>query len=131
MKIYKKIRFSTAEAKRVSAELPGYILVAMDARKGIISAGDEYLADLRDVLLLKRSKPEDIFAFGLDLTTGEIDYAPAINRRNPRLGATAHPSPAHQERIETLVRYFFECFEAFSSPATSSPLSPPFAFAAA
>ena len=71
------------------------------------SESSEYLADLRDVLLTKRSKVEDIFGLGLNLITGEIDYVGFMNRRNPQLAKNGEIAAAQKERIETLIRYFF------------------------
>ena len=107
MRYLRKMRFTSKELGDLSADLDGYIWIAVDARKGMISAGDEYLADLRDVLLTKRSKVEDIFGLGLNLITGEIDYVEFMNRRNPQLAKNGEIAAAQKERIETLIRYFF------------------------
>lgn len=112
MKEYKKLKFSAKEIKGIMESLDGYIWIAIDARKGAISAGDVYVADLRDVLLIKRSKVEDIFGAGLDLETGRIDYLQAINRRNPSI-ENGEPTDENKRRIETLVRYFFADIPSF------------------
>lgn len=113
MKIVKKIRFSDNEVKKIKTELGNYIWVAIDTRKGIISAGDEYIADLRDALLQRRSRAEDILGLGIDLVTGEVDYHASLNRRNPAIAALGDIPEKQQLRVETLVGYFFEAFAPF------------------
>lgn len=103
----RKIKFSKNELDKLKNEYDGYLWTAIDIHRGIITAGDEYLADLRDFLLMKRSKPEDILCAGLDLETGEIFYPVLINRRNPFVNKDGVPD-VFRERVDTLMRYFFE-----------------------
>ena len=85
----------------------------MDVKKGVIAAGDEYVSDLRDELLISRhSKANDIFGAGLNMRTGEIDYIPAVNRRNPSLDR-GELSSEQELRVETVLHYFFENIPPF------------------
>ncbi len=103
----RKMQFSEEELNRLRDEYGGYLWAAIDIHRGIITAGDEYLADLRDFLLMKRSKPEDILCAGVNLETGEIFYPTLINRRNPYVNRDGVPD-VFRERVNTLMRYFFE-----------------------
>ena len=108
MKIFKRMRITMSELNRLREALDDYIWIAMDCRRGVISAGDEYIEELRDVLLTRRSRPEDIYCFGFDMSTGKIDYIPHVNRRNPTTSDTGAVHALYAERIETLMHYFFE-----------------------
>ena len=108
MKIYKRVQFKKRELLQLQEECEDYIWAAIDPRRCIISLGDDYLADLRDVLLVHNCKPKDIYGVGFDLSTGEIDYVAQINRRNPSVGAKGEPSPEDKEDIEHTLKYFFE-----------------------
>ncbi len=108
----RKMKFSKKELDRIRAQFGDYLWTAVDAHRGIITAGDEYLSDLRDFLLVKRSKPEDIFCAGVDLNTGEVFYPSLINRRNPYVDRNGVPS-VFRDRVETLMRYFFEEIPAY------------------
>ena len=108
MKILKRMRITASEINRLRDSLDDYIWVAMDCRRGIISAGDEYIEELRDALLMRRSHPEDIYCFGFDMSTGEIDYITRVNRRNPITDNFGNIHALYTQRIETLMRYFFE-----------------------
>ncbi len=103
----RKMRFTEDELNKLRDEFGGYLWAAIDIHRGIISAGDEYLADLRDFLLIKRSKPQDILCAGLNLETGEIFYPTQINRRNPFVNRDGVPD-VFRKRVDTLMRYFFE-----------------------
>ena len=108
MKIFKRMRITASELSRLRDELDDYIWAAMDCRRGIISAGDEYIEELRDVLMTRRSHPEDIYCFGFDMATGRIDYLSRINRRNPTTSDRGEVHALYEQRIETLLHYFFE-----------------------
>lgn len=108
MKLYKRIQLKKRELLQLQEECEDYIWAAVDPRKCIISLGDAYLEDLRDVLLVHRCNPEDIFGIGFDLSTGEINYVSQINRRNPTVGASGELSLENKENIEHALRYFFE-----------------------
>ncbi len=111
--LIKRYKFTKKEIKNLTEQLDGYIWVVMDVNKGVIAAGDEYVSDLRDELLVsKRSKQEDIFGAGLDLYTGEIDLITAINRRNPSL-ENGELSPEQELRVDTILHYFFENIPPF------------------
>ena len=113
MKIYRRMKLTGKEIDELTELLDGYIWVAMDAKRGIIAAGDEYTSDLRDFLIVKRSKLEDIYGFGLDLKTGEIFYPIGVNMRNKLTGHCGAIPEARKRRIETLVHYFFSDIDPF------------------
>lgn len=123
MKIIKKIRLSKEEVKRIKLELGNYIWVVLDARRGIMAAGDEYIADLRDHLLQRRCRAEDIVGLGVDLITGELDYHASLNRRNPAIAASGIIPAKLQQRTETLIHYFFEAFAPFRRPRVAPQYS--------
>ena len=108
MKIYKRIRLTKEELARLRRECEGYIWAAVDPRKCVISVGDEYLYDMRDVLLVHRCRLEDIFGIGLDLVSGEINYITQINRRNPSVDKHGEPTSEQKQEIEHAVHYFFD-----------------------
>ena len=108
MRYYRKMKFTKEELADLVEHMNGYIWCAVDARRGIISAGDDFMPDMRDDLLERRSKVEDIFGCGVDLTTGRIDYINSANRRNPKIRGTGEIPAASKERINTLVHYFFD-----------------------
>lgn len=103
----RKMQLTEEELNKLRDEFGGYLWAAIDIHRGIITAGDEYLADLRDYLLIKRSKPEDILCAGVNLETGEIFYPTLINRRNPYINRDGVPD-VFRQRVDTLMRYFFE-----------------------
>lgn len=115
MKILKRMRLNEQEIAELRESLDDYIWIAIDCRRGIISAGDEYIEELRDVLLMRRGRPEDIYCFGFDMATGEINYLRRTNRRNPLVGNDGEVHELYKDRIETLVRYFFELLPAFQA----------------
>ena len=103
----RKMKFSEEELNKLKDEYGDYLWTATDIRRSLITAGDEYLADLRDYLLTNRSKPEDILCAGLNLKTGEIFYPVLINRRNPHVDSNGISDEVRQ-RVSTIMRYFFE-----------------------
>lgn len=106
--LVRRYQFTNDEILELTHQLDGYIWVVMDVKKGVIAAGDEFVSDLRDELLIKKhSKKNDIFGAGLNMSTGEIDFIPAINRRNPSL-KDGKLTPKQELRIETILHYFFE-----------------------
>lgn len=108
----RKIKFSQNEVNKIRDQFENYLWAAIDTHRGVITAGDEELFNLRDFLIVKRSKPEDILCAGIDLNTGEIFYPPLINRVNPYVNKDGIPE-AYRNRVETLMRYFFEEIPAF------------------
>ena len=108
MRYYKKIKFTKTELADLVEQMDGYIWCAVDARRGIISAGDEFMPDMRDDLLFRHSRAEDIYGLGLDLKTGKIDYINSANLRNPKVRGNSNIPSSCKERIETLVHYFFD-----------------------
>ncbi len=110
----RKIKFNTKELSDIRKQFGDYLWAAVDTHRGVITAGDEYLSDLRDFLLVKRSKPENIFCVGIDLNTGEIYYPVLINRHNPYVDKDGIPA-IFRDRIETLMRYFFADIPAYES----------------
>ncbi|MBR3323050.1 hypothetical protein IKG13_03275 [Candidatus Saccharibacteria bacterium] len=113
MNIYKRVQFKKREILQLQKDYEDYVWAAIDPSKCIISLGDDYLADLRDVLLVHHSRPENIFGIGFDLNTGEIDFIDQINRRNPSVDASGELSPEDKENIEYALRYFFEKLPAY------------------
>ena len=111
--VIRRYKFTDNEISELINQLDGYIWVVMDVNQGIIAAGDEYVSDLRDELMVKRrSKKNDIFGVGLNMYTGEIDYIPAINRRNPTI-ENGELTPNQELRVETILHYFFEDIPPF------------------
>ena len=111
--VIRRYKFTDNEISELINQLDGYIWVVMDVNQGIIAAGDEYVSDLRDELMIKRrSKKNDIFGVGLNMYTGEIDYIPAINRRNPTI-ENGELTPNQELRVETILHYFFEDIPPF------------------
>ena len=114
MKLYKTLQLKKREIIQLREVCENYIWAAIDPQKCIISLGDDYLADLRDVLLVHRCNPEDIFGIGFDLETGEINYVAQINRRNPTVNVDGELSPKDKENIEHALHYFFEKLPIYS-----------------
>ncbi|MBR6961783.1 hypothetical protein IKH79_03390 [Candidatus Saccharibacteria bacterium] len=108
MKMYKRIRLTEEELARLRRECEGYVWAAVDPRKCVISIGDDYLYDLRDVLIMRRCRLEDIYGVGFDLTSGEINYVAHINRRNPTVHNHGEPTDQQKEEIEHTLHYFFD-----------------------
>lgn len=114
MKYLKRMKLNAAEVAQIRRRSDNYIWVAVDVDKGVIAAGDEFLMDLRDSLIYKyHSRAKDIYGLGLDLSNGEVYYAPVVNRMN-RLYRNLKIIPAETcRRIDTLLAYFFEDFAAY------------------
>ena len=108
MKLYKRIRFTKEELAHLRKECEGYVWAAVDPRKCVISIGDDYLSDMRDMLIVRRCRLEDIYGVGVDLTSGEINYIPQINRRNPTVDKHGEPSEEQKEEIKEALHYFFD-----------------------
>ena len=108
----RKMKFSADELEQIKLEYGDYLWAAVDLRRSLITAGDEYLSDLRDYLLTNHSRPEDILCAGLNLNTGEIFFPALINRRNPRVGRKGIPDD-DKERVRSLMRYFFESIPGY------------------
>lgn len=124
MLFIKKLKFTKQELAEIGTQLDGYIWATIDAKRGVISAGDEFVQDLRDALMIRRCHPEDIFGFGLDLKTGRIDYLPACNRRNPTLNCRGEIPEERKERIETLIHYFFNGLAVYANRRDEYPRLP-------
>lgn len=118
----KKLKFTKKELQKLAEDFDGYLWLAIDIKRSVIAAGDEFMADLRDVLLARRSRTEDIVTAGIDLKTGEIYIPYAINRLNPEVRHTGLTDEI-RARVEDLVSYFFAempiVSEATSIPAAS------------
>ena len=114
MKYVKKMKLNASEVAQIRRELGEYIWVAVDIDRNAIAAGDEYLADLRESLIYKfHCRAKNIFGIGVDLRTGEIYYAPVINRRNKIFREHKCIPKSVRRRIETMIGYFFEDFAPF------------------
>ena len=118
----KKLKFTKKELQKLAEDFDGYLWLAIDIKRSVIAAGDEFMADLRDVLLARRSRTEDIVTAGIDLKTGEIYIPYHINRLNPEIRHTGLTDEI-RARVEDLVSYFFAempiVSEATSIPAAS------------
>lgn len=115
MQIYKRVRFTKKELQQLRQNFEDYVWAAVDPRKCVISIGDEYLADLRDVLLVRHCQPENIYGVGVDLKTGEINYVAQVNRRNPTVEPSGELSLESKENIDHTLRYFFEKLPIFNA----------------
>ncbi len=124
-KYIKKMKFNPSELAQIRRSSPSYIWVAIDTKRGMIATGDQFLVDLRDALLCKNSRPRDIFGVGLDLRTGEIYYAPVVNRMNEQYRENWEVPDRAKDRIETLISYFFEDFAPFKYRASLPRYSKP------
>lgn len=102
----KKLKFTKKELQKLVEDFDGYLWLAVDINRSIISAGDEFMADLRGVLLAQRSRTEDIVTAGIDLKTGEIYIPYTINRLNPEVRRTGLTDEI-RDRVEDLISYFF------------------------
>ena len=120
MQIYKRVQLKKRELLQLQDDCEGYIWAAVDPVNYAISFGDDYLADLRDLLLVKRSQLENIYGIGLDLRTGEVDYVKHINRRNPHVGCSGNVSNEDKESIEEVLHYFFEKLPAYRGNENAS-----------
>jgi hypothetical protein len=112
MPLIKKIKLNKKEMDEMCEEFDNYLWAAVYTNRGVITTGDDHLLNLRDFLLEKHSKPEDIICAGVDLKTGELFYPPIINRSNPCVDKNGIPEH-FRNRTETLIRYFFDAATAF------------------
>ena len=117
MKMYRRMRLSTTELERIRAELDDYIWMALDLRRGILSAGDIYIGDLRDAIIARRGRVEDIYCAGLNMKTGEVNFLKTFNRRNPKVGFSGELNAATKEKIMKQIVYFFLNLPIFSAEA--------------
>jgi len=115
MQIYKRVQLKKKELLNIQRDCEGYVWAAVDPVNYAISLGDDYLADLRDCLLVKRSCLDNIFGIGLDMKTGEVNFVAHINRRNPHVGSSGELSNEDKANIEEVLRYFFEKLPVYRS----------------
>lgn len=108
MRYIRKIQFDSREITDLLTELDGYMWVAIDVRRGVMAGGDEWVTQLKRDLLGVGCRIQDVYGVGLDLVTGEIDYYSDINAKVAFPGSTREVPLRWRERVETLVRYFFE-----------------------
>ena len=114
MRFIKKMKLNASEVAQIRRHSGNYIWVAVDTKQGRIAAGDDYLVDLRDALQYKyHSRASHIYGVGLNLRTGEIYYAPVVNRMNALYRNAKDVPEQIRTRIETLLAYFFEDFAPF------------------
>ena len=99
MKIFRRMQLSATELERIRAELDDYIWLALDLRRCILSAGDIYIADLRDAILARRGRVDDVYCAGLNMRTGEVNYLKTFNRRNPKVGFNGEISSDTKNKI--------------------------------
>ncbi len=113
MQIYKRVQFKKHELLQLQQDCEDYVWAVVDPSNYSIALGDEYLADLRDCLLVKRCRPENIFGIGLNLGTGEVDYIAQINRRNPTVARSGELTIENKDNIDKVIHYFFEKLPAY------------------
>jgi len=109
----RKINFTKAEIKEITKALDGYAWIVMDIKKGIVVVGDEYVMNMKNILLKDRCSLEDIFGVGLDLATGEIDYYSQVNIKWTDKDSTREVPLGQRVRVTTLIEYFFMELPAF------------------
>ena len=115
MKVYRRMRISLSELDRLRDEMDDYIWVALDLKRSAICAGDEYIGDLRDVLLQHRSTVGDIYCVGFNMATGDINFLKSFNRRNPKVGYGGDISPEVRKDICHQIEYFFAGLPIFEA----------------
>lgn len=113
MRIYKRVQLKKREIIKLQQDCEDYVWAAVDLGNFAIALGDDYLADLRDCLLVKRSSPEHVYGVGIDLSTGEIDYVAQINRRNPTVARNGLLTVEEKSGVEEVLHYFFEKLPAY------------------
>ena len=115
MKIYRRMRISLSELDRLRDEMDDYIWVALDLKRSALCAGDEYIGDLRDVLMQRRSVVEDIYCVGLNMATGDINFLKNFNRRNPKVGYGGDIPEGTKKLICSQIEYFFAGLPIFET----------------
>ena len=115
MKIYRRMRISLSELDRLRDEMDDYIWVALDLKRSALCAGDEYIGDLRDVLMQHRSAVEDIYCVGLNMATGDINFLKNFNRRNPKVGYGGDIPEGTKKLIYNQIEYFFAGLPIFEA----------------
>lgn len=115
MKIYRRMRISLSELDRLRDEMDDYIWVALDLKRSALCAGDEYIGDLRDVLMQHCSAVEDIYCVGLNMATGDINFLKNFNRRNPKVGYGGDISEGTKKLIYNQIEYFFAGLPIFEA----------------
>ena len=115
MKIYRRMRISLSELDRLRDEMDDYIWIALDLKRSALCAGDEYIGDLRDMLLQRRSAVEDIYCAGLNMATGDVNFLKSFNRRNPKVGYDGDISEDTRGQICHQIEYFFAGLPIFEA----------------
>ncbi len=115
MKVYRRMRISLSELDRMRDELDDYVWVALDLKRGALCAGDEYIGDLRDVLLQRRSAVENVYCVGLNMETGDVNFLKSFNRRNPKVGYGGEIPEETRKEICHQIEYFFAGLPIFES----------------
>ena len=115
MKIYRRMRISLSELDRLRDEMDDYIWIALDLKRSALCAGDEYIGDLRDMLLQRRSAVEDIYCAGLNMATGDVNFLKSFNRRNPKVGYDGDISEDTRKQICHQIEYFFAGLPIFEA----------------
>ena len=115
MKIYRRMRISLSELDRLRDELDDYAWIALDLKRSAVCVGDEYIGDLRDVLIQHRSEVGDIYCVGLNMETGDVNFLKNFNRRNPNIGYGGDIPEEVQKQIGHQVEYFFAGLPIFEA----------------
>lgn len=114
MNLVRRMKIPRSDLEQIQEDLDGYIWVIFDIRKGVMSAGDEYVMTLRDSLLTtQHSQPCDIYGIGLDLETGAYCDLRRVNYLNKTTHPNGRLSEAKIRRIDDLVCYFFQNLPAY------------------
>jgi len=84
----------------------GYIKVAVDVRRRVLSGGGEWHADCEELLLQDGSVQEDVWGAGYTPATNEVVFDALINIR-PRQGnrSLVIQSPELRKEVEAIVRW--------------------------
>ena len=117
MLLIRKMSLSKGEVRQMVKELDGYVWAVMDTNKGMIAVGDEYVITMKNALLREKCALCDIFGLGLDLKSGEIDFRSLANIKWMDRRSTREVPIGKRERMEILIRYFFEELTAFKKRA--------------
>ncbi len=103
----KKMHFSNREIESMTCETGGYVWAAVDVRRNVIAAGDEFVGEMKNALLRRKSSIGDVYGVGMDTNTGEIEYRSPINAKLMDAGRSSEVPLEKRGRIETLLKYFF------------------------
>ena len=100
-----KEKISEADLKKAAEDLEGYVKVAVDIEKEILTAGGLRHVEGEELLLQNGSSQENLWGGGLDLETGEIDFDSMINIRPHQDNSSRELlSKELREKMEKIIR---------------------------